>query len=490
MYTDHSLEEVDQTMQQAWKAFHQFRKVSLKDRANFMRAIGRAIEEADAKLVEVAMRETNLPEARLKNEKGRTVFQLNSYADACERGDWLQVRIDTADSERTPPKPDIRKTMVPLGPAVVFGSSNFPFAFSTAGTDTAAAFAAGCPVVIKAHPAHVETSTMVAEIIFRVAKECNMPEGVFSHVYGADFKVGEALVKHKLTKVVGFTGSYRGGKQLFDWGNEREEPIPVFAEMGSVNPVFLLPEKCTLATAELAKMFAASVTLGVGQFCTNPGLVFGIEGEDLNQFIAAVGEEISKTTPSKMLHPGIAKAFTEGRTKALGQQDVTIVAEAGGEASTDCGTPVIATTPASAFIANNTLHQEVFGPYSLIVRCRDIAQLESVVADLEGQLTCTLFATENDLEKHSALIDLIQTKCGRMILNNVPTGVEVCLSMQHGGPFPATTDPRFTSVGADGIMRFVRPVAFQNWPESLLPEELKSSNPLKINRTVNNQLAN
>jgi 2,5-dioxopentanoate dehydrogenase len=488
MYKDTSLDTINEVMQEAWQAFHQYRKLSIRQRADFMRAIATALENSGDDLIETAMQETALPKARLKNEKGRTVFQLNSYAEACERGEWLEARIDTAIPDRNPPKPDIRKMLVPLGPVVVFGSSNFPFAFSTAGGDTACAFAAGCPVIVKAHPGHLETSTKVAELILKAAEKCKMPRGIFSHVYGASFEVGEFLVKHPLTKAVGFTGSYAGGKQLFDWGNQRKEPIPVFSEMGSVNPVFLLPEKLKASATEVARMVAAAVTLGVGQFCTNPGLVFGIEGDELQQFIAAVGNDIKAFAPSKMLHAGIAKAYSEKRTKALAQEEVLVIAESEAAASEHCGSAAIATVSAKTFLNNALLHQEVFGPYSLIVRCQDINEMQEVAKRLEGQLTCTIMATENELQHYEDLVESIKNICGRMILNGVPTGVEVCLSMQHGGPFPATTDPRFTSVGADGIKRFARPVAFQNWPNDSLPDELKNENPLEIYRTVNNEL--
>jgi 2,5-dioxopentanoate dehydrogenase len=488
MYKDTPVEEIDDILQRSWVAFHRYKKLSIRQRADFMRAIAHALENSGDELIQTAMQETHLPEARLRNERGRTIFQLVSYAEACERGDWLEARIDTAVPDKIPPKPDIRKMLMPLGPVVVFGSSNFPFAFSTAGGDTACAFAAGCPVIVKAHPAHAETSTRVAELILQAAATCKMPDGIFSHVYGASFQVGEALVKHPLTKAVGFTGSYQGGKQLFDWGNQRPEPIPVFAEMSSVNPVFVLPEKLKTSAVDVAKMLAASVTLGVGQFCTNPGLIIGIDGDDLKQFITAVGSEIKTVAPAKMLHPGIAKAYAEKKTNALSQEDVTVVAEAAAPTERDCGAAAIATVTAKSFLGNALLHQEVFGPYSLIVRCSDTREMIEVAKHLEGQLTSTFMATENDLQQYGELIEAVQNLCGRIIFNGVPTGVEVCLSMQHGGPFPATTDARFTSVGADGIRRFARPVAFQNWPDRFLPDELKNENPLNIYRTVNNEL--
>lgn len=485
MFKDATSQEIDQVLNNAWQAFHQYRKYSLKDRARFMRTIATELENAGDELIQTAMRETNLPEARLRNERARTMYQLTSYADACERGEWLEARIDTANTTKTPPKPDIRKMLIPLGPVVVFGASNFPFAYSTAGGDTACAFAAGCPVIVKAHPAHAQTSELVAQAILKAAQKCQLPNGVFAHVHGASQEVGKALVTHPYTKAVGFTGSYLGGKALFDWANQRREPIPVFAEMGSVNPVFLMPEKLKQSAAEVAKLYAGSITLGVGQFCTNPGLIFGIEGAELQEFINTLGNEIKAVTPGTMLHPGISKNYAENRARALSQQKVQTVAVSDTQPADNQGIPTIASASGEAFLNNPILHQEVFGPYSLVIRCKDKQELLQVVRHLEGQLTATLMATENDIVQHDELIEAVKDICGRFVVNGVPTGVEVCLSMHHGGPFPATTDSRFTSVGADGIKRFARPMAYQNWSDSLLPDELKNSNPLGIWRTVN-----
>jgi NADP-dependent aldehyde dehydrogenase len=489
MFNDVTIGEINTIMRQAWYAFHEYRKYSLKQRADFMRTIGKELEACGDALIQTAMRETNLPEARLRNERGRTIFQLESYATACEKGDWLEAKIDTAIPEKNPPKPDIRKMLVPVGPVVVFGSSNFPFAYSTAGGDTASAFAAGCPVVVKAHPAHPQTSQLVANAIFKAANKCKMPDGIFSHVHGVSFEVGKELVTHPYTKAVGFTGSYTGGKQLFDWANQRKEPIPVFAEMGSVNPVFLLPEKLQMAAADIANMCAASVTLGVGQFCTNPGLIIGIESEALKSFIHDFGKAIQQIHPGTMLHQGIADAYALQREVALMQPDVHLVAEAKEAPAENEGQPTIATVDGKTFIANTVLHKEVFGPYSLIVRCKDFDEMIEVAKNLEGQLTATLMATVSDFNSNSVLVESVKNICGRFILNSVPTGVEVCLSMHHGGPFPATTDSRFTSVGADAIKRFARPITFQNWPDELLPDELKNENPLGIWRTLNNELS-
>jgi NADP-dependent aldehyde dehydrogenase len=488
MFNDSTTEEINEAIEKAGQAFHAYKKFSLKQRAGFMRAVAKELENLGDELIQTSHEETHLPEARLKNEKARTIFQLNNYADACERGDWLEARIDTAIPDRNPPKPDLRKMLIPLGPVVVFGAANFPFAYSTAGGDTACAFAAGCPVIVKAHPAHARTSEMVANAILKAAENCNMPAGIFAHIHGAGNEVGEALVKHPLTKAVGFTGSFLGGRQLFDWANQRKEPIPVFAEMSSINPVFLLPEKLKQSPVDVAKLYAGSITLGVGQFCTNPGLIIGIDNDDLETFIQTLGGEIKKTSPGEMLHTGIFKNYVERRANALSQENVETIATSETEPLLNQGAPTIASGTAQAFINNPVLHQEVFGPYSIVIRCKDIDDMIDVTKHIEGQLTATLMATENDIKNHTELVESIKNICGRFILNGVPTGVEVCLSMQHGGPFPATTDSRFTSVGADGIKRFARPICYQNWSNELLPEELKNANPLGIWRTVNDQL--
>lgn len=488
MFKDATISEINNVMEAAWKAFHVYRKYSLKQRADFMRTISKEIENLGDELLIVTGRETNLPEARLRNERARTMYQLTSYADACESGEWLEARIDRAVTDKNPPKPDIRKMLVPLGPVVVFGASNFPFAYSTAGGDTATAFAAGCPVIVKAHPAHPQTSQLVTSAILKAAEICNMPNGVFAHVHGVNFEAAKALVSHPYAKAVGFTGSYSGGKQLFDWANQRKEPIPLFAEMGSINPVFLLPEKLSSSAADIAKMYAGSITLGVGQFCTNPGLIIGIEGEVLQTFIHDLGKAIQQMPPAAMLHAGIVKAYKENKGNALLQEEVHLVAESAIDVKENEGLPTIATANGQAFLNNPVLHQEVFGPYSLIIRCKDKNEMIEVAKHLEGQLTSTLMATENDIKNNDELVEAVKNICGRFILNGIPTGVEVCLSMHHGGPFPATTDSRFTSVGADAIKRFARPIAFQNWPNELLPDELKDENPLEIWRTVNNEI--
>ena len=487
MFADHSLEAIKNIVQQSFEAFKVYRNTSLKQRADLMRSIAVELEACGDELIQTAMQETNLPEARLRGERARTIFQLTSYAAACEKGEAIEARIDTADPNKNPPKPDIRKMMIGLGPVVVFGSSNFPFAYSTAGGDTASALAAGCSVIVKAHPAHAKTSTIVAKAIDKAVVNNNLPANIFQHVYGASFEVGKALVTNEYIKAVGFTGSFIGGKQLFDWANQRKEPIPVFAEMGSINPVFLLNEKLSSSAKEIAQQYAASITLGVGQFCTNPGLIIGLKSDVLNLFVDELGKAIHSTQSAKMLHEGIARAYQEKKTKALQQNDVVLVNES--ELINDgiSGNPTIATVSAKTFLKNTVLHQEVFGPYSLVVQCDDMSEMNLIAEHLEGQLTSTIIGTIDEIQQNDSLIQSIKNICGRIILNGVPTGVEVCYSMQHGGPFPATTDSRFSAVGPDAIKRFVRPISFQNWPDELLPDELKNNNPLNIWRIVNNE---
>jgi 2,5-dioxopentanoate dehydrogenase len=484
------MESVNEVMLQAAEAFKKYRKVSGKNKAIFLRAIAEEIEGLGMELIQTAMHEANLPEARLVGERGRTTGQLKMFADLLEEGSWVEARIDTAKPDRQPlPKMDLRKMLIPTGPVVVFGASNFPFAFSTAGGDTASALASGCPVVVKGHPGHAKTSLMVAGAVERAAERTGMPKGVFAHVDGGDgFETGKALVMHPQTKAVAFTGSFGGGKALFDMANQRPEPIPVFSEMGSINPVVLMPEKMSKEAENVAVTYAGSITVGVGQFCTNPGLILGIEGDDLQKFLKVLSTEIEKIAPGTMLNSGIYKNYDAKRATALKQEGVTTESVSKVEKTTETqGTPTIASVSGDIFLANPTLHQEVFGPYSLVVKCKDIAQLTEILGHLEGQLTATLMATENDLINHEEIVDALRNMSGRLNFNNVPTGVEVCYGLQHGGPFPSTTDGRFTSVGPDAIKRFVRPATYQSFPENLLPDELKTANPLNIWRMVDNE---
>lgn len=487
-YNDATPEQIDTALKSAQNAFAIYRQKTLAERAAFLRAIAAGLEKNSGELISIASKETHLDEARLRIEFKRTVFQLTSYAAACAAGSWLDIRIDTALPDRAIPRPDLRKTLAPLGPVVVFGASNFPFAYSTAGGDTACALAAGCPVIIKAHPAHAQTSELVAMVVQEAARHCGLPEGVFIHLHGARFEVGKALVQHPLTKAVAFTGSLDGGRALYDLGTQRKVPIPVFAEMGSVNPVFLLPGKLAEDPEKWASMYANSITQSVGQFCTNPGLLIGIEGEGLAVFKTMLGQKIKEVRPAKMLHEGIAGSFRKKREELMGAEGVSMVSESAFEAKEDESIPTLAEVPASEFLKNPLLHQEVFGPFSLLVVCRDAGEMLEAGLSLEGQLTSTFIATDEEVKQNEVLVAALQEACGRLVLNGVPTGVEVALAMHHGGPYPATTDSRFTAVGADGIRRFARPVCYQNWSNDLLPDELKNENPLGLWRTVNDEL--
>jgi len=483
---DATIQEVNLALHEAQVAFLSYKNLGGKKKAEFLRSIADEIEALGQGLVTTAMGETNLPEARILNERGRTTGHCRMFANLVEEGSWVDARIDRAIPDRLPaPKPDIRKMSVPVGPVVVFGAANFPLAYSTAGGDTASALAAGCPVIVKAHPAHPETSNLVARAIQKAIEKTGVPNKVFQHLHGKGFEVGQALVKHMHTKAVGFTGSLVGGKALFDLANQRPDPIPVFAEMSSINPVILLPESLNADFEKTATILASSVTLGVGQFCTNPGLVIAVENEGLDKFINKLSEEIKKVMPGTMLHQGIADNYHKRLSQTLAQHGVIIEGESTQQGESNQGQSLVASVQAQDFLKNPLLAEEVFGPFSLIVKCKDIAALIGVLSHLHGQLTTSVIAQEEEIAKHKNLINIIIEKAGRLIINSVPTGVEVCPSINHGGPYPATTDSRFTAVGTDAIKRFVRPVAFQNFPASLLPEELQDENPLNIFRLVN-----
>ncbi|WP_166444576.1 aldehyde dehydrogenase (NADP(+)) [Dyadobacter bucti] len=482
-----SIEELNNILEKAENAFLTIGKFSIQKRVSLMRTVAEEIEALGPELIQAAKRESNLPEGRLTGEKARTVFQWRSYADALENGSPLDASIDTANSERTPPKPDIRKTHVALGPVAVFGASNFPFAFSTAGGDTASAIAAGCPVVLKAHPGHPETSLIMAGAIMTAVAKSGFPEGTFSHVELGSIEDAQYLVSHPVIKAVGFTGSNRAGIALVEVAAKRKEPIPVFAEMGSINPVFLFSGKLNASASEVAAQYVGSLTLGVGQFCTNPGLIIARDSPALSIFTQTLEDEIAKVVPASMLNPGIAKAYSGNREKLVSQSGVAVLA-AVEEVEEGQGGATVAIVSGSEFLTNDALQEEVFGPFALIVKCKNEDEIFAVTSKLHGQLTATLLATVDDVAGNQDLIEVIQSKCGRIIFNNFPTGVEVCKSMHHGGPFPSSSNSQFTSVGSDAIKRFVRPLSFQNWPDEFLPEELKNANPLNICRTVDNVL--
>jgi NADP-dependent aldehyde dehydrogenase len=483
---DATIQEVNAALHEAQVAFLSYKNLNGKKKAEFLRAIADEIEALGQELVNTAMRETNLPEARIVNERGRTTSHCRMFANLVEEGSWVDARVDTALPDRTPaPKPDIRKMLVPIGPVVVFGAANFPLAYSTAGGDTASALAAGCPVIVKAHPAHAETSDLVARAIEKAIEKTGVPKRVFQHIHGKSFEVGQALVKHMHTKAVGFTGSLAGGKALFDIANQRPDPIPVFAEMSSINPVILLPDSLEKDFEKTASMVASSITLGVGQFCTNPGLIIAVDNEGLTKFIQKLSEEIKKAIPGKMLHQGIADNYHKRLSQTLAQHEIKIEGESSQKADSSQGQSLVASVPSQEFLKNPLLTEEVFGPFSLIVRCKDFSALIGTMSHIHGQLTTSIIGREEEIAAHKNLINALVEKAGRLIINGVPTGVEVCPSMQHGGPYPATTDSRFTAVGTDAIKRFVRPVAFQNFSNSLLPDELKNENPLNVFRLVN-----
>jgi NADP-dependent aldehyde dehydrogenase len=479
-------EEIEQAMVKANDAFGVYRNTCGEERALFLESIAEEILNIGDILIERAMLETGLTEARLLGERGRTVTQLKMFAALLREGSWVEAVIDPAMPERKPlPRADLRKMLYPIGPVAVFGASNFPFAFSTAGGDTASALAAGNPVVIKAHMAHLGTNELVANAIIIAAKKCNMPDGVFSSLVGEGAQLGQALAKHPFTKAIGFTGSFRAGMALYKTAvNDREVPIPVYAEMSSINPVLLLPGKIETEGDKTATQLAASITLGIGQFCTNPGLLFIIDNSSADTFINKLAEQLQGAAAGLMLNQAICRSYYEGREKMVGEKGIDTVFSGNNESGSYKGSPVLMSVQAANFIANTSLQNEIFGPASLIVKCTDQAQLLEAIDSLHGQLTGTVFGSMNDIHGYSKCIDALTGKVGRIIYNSVPTGVEVCHAMIHGGPFPATTDGRTTSVGAEAIKRFVRPVCYQDCPEAFLPDALKDKNPLGIMRKV------
>lgn len=484
-----SEKEIHAAVDKAVMAFREYRKKSGTQRAEFLEVIADEITALGDDLIARCMEETGLPEARLKGERGRTVNQLKLFANYIREGSWVEARIDPADSSRTPPKPDIRSMQKALGPVGVFGASNFPLAFSVAGGDTTSALAAGCPVVFKAHAAHPGTCEMVGTAIANAVKKTGMPDGTFSMVHGKSNAVGMAIVRHPEIKAIGFTGSYRGGKALFDVANSRPVPIPVYAEMGSTNPVFVLPQAMRERRENIARELAASVTLGVGQFCTNPGLVF-FQGDGDNTFSKTLSKTLDETPPGVMLTPYIRESYYAGVEKLRTTKGITTVAKTRLQEEKGYAPAYLFQSTADTFLSDHSLEEEVFGPSTLAVTVDNKDQLMQIARQLSGHLTATLHAAGNDLEEYSQLIDILEQKVGRLIVNGYPTGVEVTHAMIHGGPFPATTDGRSTSVGTDAIKRFARPVCYQNFPQPMLPDELKDDNPLHIWRMVNGKWEN
>ncbi len=458
---------VDRACQAAEDAFWSYGYSSRSERATFLRSIADEIEALGAELTEIGTKETGLPEARLNGERGRTTGQLRLFADHIEAGEYLDRRHDVALPDRAPlPRPDIQMVQRPIGPVAVFGASNFPLAFSTAGGDTAAALAAGCPVVVKGHPAHPGTAEIVAQAIDKAVQKCGLHAGVFSLVQDGGLPVGQALVQHPLIKAVGFTGSLRGGRALFDLCAQRSEPIPFFGELGSVNPMFLLDQAMASRGDDIANGWAVSLTMGAGQFCTNPGISVVKAGEAADQFVATAAKALEQTGEQPMLTAGIAQAYDAGQAKFAGAGEVEAVLTS--PTKPRAAGPNLFKTTAQAFLANEVLSHEVFGPLGLVVVAQDDAEVLAVAKSLEGQLTCTLQMDDDDTPAAKTLLPVLERKAGRVLVNGFPTGVEVSEAMVHGGPYPASTNFGATSVGTLAIRRFLRPVSYQNLPEGLV----------------------
>ncbi|HVU24995.1 MAG TPA: aldehyde dehydrogenase (NADP(+)) [Opitutus sp.] len=482
-----SMAEVAQALDAAAAAFAIYRARPAADRAKLLDAIAAEIEALGDALLQRAVAETGLPLARITGERARTCGQLRLFAQVVRDGSWADARIDPALPNRQPlPRADLRRILRPLGPVVVFGSSNFPLAFSAAGGDTASALAAGCSVVVKAHRAHPGTAELVGGAITRAVTACGLPAGLFSLVHGDGATVGIAMVRHPAVAAVGFTGSRTAGRALFDAAASRPHPIPVFAEMSSLNPVFLLPGALHDRSTEIAKGLLASFTLGVGQFCTKPGLIFALRGADTDAFLPAFASLVEAAPCATMLTRGIRDAFEQNRNLVTAVAGVQPLAAARAAARPDAteGQPSVATTTAKDFIAHPELATEAFGPFTLVILADSTDELAACAAALEGQLTATIHGNADDLAGAASLVALLEQKAGRLLVNGFPTGVEVGHAMNHGGPYPATSDVRFTSVGTAAIYRFARPVCYQNFPDALLPAELQDANPLGLLRLV------
>lgn len=489
-FADASTIEIDMALELATAAHQRGSEVSFEQRAAFLDQIATQIEALGERLIDRAARETGLARARLASERGRTVAQLRSFSALVREGSWVGARIDRAQPDRTPtPRPDLRRMLVPLGPVAVFGASNFPLAFSVAGGDSASAFAAGCPVIVKSHPSHPGTCELVGEAIVAAARASDMHPGSFALLHGASHAVGQQLVVHPSLRAVAFTGSLRGGRALFELAAARPRPIPVFAEMGSINPVFVLPGALDDRIGALAEATAASLTLGVGQFCTNPGVLVVPSGATGDAFVQHLARAIASITPGVMLDANILAHYQDGVARRGEQPGVARVSA--GPTQPGRAEPVLFVCDAARFVAEPSLHDELFGPAALIVRWRpETDELLEIATTLSGQLTATIHAADADLDRARALAIVLRDRVGRLVWNGFPTGVEVAPAMQHGGPWPASSDSRTTSVGTAAIERFARPVCFQDVPASLLPLELRDDNPRGISRLVDGQLTN
>lgn len=487
-----SLEQTRLAAQAAADAFPDYAQTSPAQRATFLETIALKIEALGEELLFRANQETGLPLTRLTGERARTCSQLRLFAEVVREGSWVDARIDTALPDRTPlPRPDLRRMLIPLGPVVVFGSSNFPLAFSVAGGDTASALAAGNPVIVKAHSGHPGTSEMVASAILAAIQDCGMPSGVFSMLHGRGETIGLELVRQPSVKAVGFTGSHTAGRALFDAAASRPDPIPVFAEMASLNPVFALPRLLEERGSAFAKGLFDSVTLGGGQFCTKPGLIFGVEGPAWKNMLEEFGRLVAQGSATTMLNAGIFQSYKDAKAELCGRKGVHILAASTRASDPDKteSLPAAGLISGDEFLADPACGEiEVFGPFCLFVAAKSAVQLLEISRQLNGQLTATIHYSGEDDVLVKSLLQSATQRSGRIIFNGFPTGVEVCPSMHHGGPYPATSDTRFTSVGTAAMLRFARPICLQNSPETLLPEELRSGNPRNIMRLVNNEL--
>lgn len=483
-------EEVVLAVRLAAQAFDVYRGVSGRDRGAFLRKIAEKIEAIAGEVVERAMQETALPQARLQAETVRTCGQLRLFAQVAEEGSWVNARIDRADPNRKPaPKPDIRSMLRPLGPVVVFGASNFPLAFSVAGGDTASALAGGNTVIVKAHAAHPGTSELVGRAVQESVRECGFPGGVFSMLFGSGSQIGTALMKHPLVRAGGFTGSRAAGRTLMDVAASRQEPIPFYAEMSSTNPVFILPGALRERAENIAAGLHASFTMGAGQFCTKPGMVFVPQGASADSFASKLREFVSASAPYHLLTKAIHSSYSSAIAARKTDGALTLVAEAP-KAAADAGfaaRSAVFETDAPSFLGSN-LDAEIFGPATLLVRHSSREQVLEIARSLEGHLTATIHGTEQDLREFADLIAILETKVGRLVFNSFPTGVEVTHAMVHGGPYPSTSDGRSTSVGSQAIFRFTRLVCYQGFPDIALPDELKDRNPLGIWRMIDGQI--
>ena len=482
--------EIDRSLKLAAQAFPVLRESPPQVIAGFLERIADEIEQLGDLLIDQAASESGLGRERLTGERGRTVHQLRLFANLVQDGSIVEARIDPALPDRRPlPRPDLRRMLIPVGPVIVFGASNFPLAFSVAGGDTASAFAAKNPVVVKGHPAHPGTSELVAGAVVRAVQASGLPEGTFSLLNAVDPAVSLALVRHPHAKAVAFTGSLRAGRAIFDAATQRPDPIPAYVEMGSTNPVFLLPGVIQERTDALVQGLAASVNLGAGQFCTCPGLIFAVNDSAFARFREKLADAFRQSAPATMVHPGVLKGYEEaasraGKVNGVGENRAQRIAD---PQKTEA-TPILFETDSAAWLANDTLAHEVFGPSTILVRSRSEDELLRIAESLPGSLTATLHGTPEDLRKNRKLIALLETKSGRLIFNGYPTGVEVSHAMHHGGPYPATGDAKFTSVGTAAIFRFLRPICYQNFPDEALPSELQRGNPRRIWRMMDGQL--